>query len=517
MNKSLIITCIFLVSLLGFAKGQKHNVVIAGQIVGYDGQKEIPYAISNVAGARGTHSIKPDSLGRFIIKANIKGTRFFSMYYGHKNLYYHCQLILKPDNRYSFISEGSDKEDWRVARSPDIYTLELNEGIEQSFYKYSKGQVAYNLIQNHIHGAIFNYEWDLNHPESVLDSLEAKISKKVLVFDKLLKNGEITQGFYAICKLNTEYTYAERLACSIGAIESSHPDFVIKDSIIRKKLYEVYPKIFEKYPINADNARLLGNMFFYTDLYLKFLEDYKDGVYKPVSKRSKEAYAHIYAKSGTILPDDVNRYFQQEIMMGNAGTLGSVTSEHIQKYLTKNEDMKDTYGYKMIEDLLLPRVEDYEQLANNPLPDGCNIINGDSIDSFEDLATTFKGKALLVDCWGTWCGSCRYQFKYMEKIKDLLKEKDMEMVYAAYEYGETKTLWESMMKAYDLKGFHFVANDDLKSDLRRIVGDNLTFPNFIIIDAKGKVVNAKSAMPSKGNKLYEQIEEVIKTGANEPQ
>ncbi|TRX71252.1 TlpA disulfide reductase family protein [Carboxylicivirga sp. M1479] len=491
---------------------QKHNVVIEGRFVGYDGNGKVGYSLGAVAGAFASNMITPDSLGNFVITANVKKTEFFRILYSDNNRYHLVELIVRPNNRYSFISEGIEIIDgtwWGYPNSPDIYSLQSGQSDGMMFNKLDKGQIYYNLIDNESHGILsYQDEWGLKQPDVLLDSLDEKINRQLIPLNELLASGEIDSEFYEICKLNVQYKYAERLATAIRSAFWHHK-FKINDSIISKQLTHIYPKVFEKYPVNAETIGLIDNMIEYTDMYLEFLEDYKDGVYIYKKRKGNKAFKDVYAKSTQLLPGKVNKHFQQYHMVCNAANLGTVTKAHIEKYLADNDDMKDSYANQLIEDILLPRVEEYERLEYMEMPPECLFLDGDSIDSFTQLSQLLKGKPLLIDCWGTWCIPCRAQFNHIDSLKQLIKEKGITMVYIAYEYSDNGQLWESIIKAKGLEGYHFIANDKFKEDLKRISANNLSFPTFIIIDSEGRILENRAALASDGNKLVKQIEQLI--------
>ena len=49
------------------------------------------------------------------------------------------------------------------------------------------------------------------------------------------------------------------------------------------------------------------------------------------------------------------------------------------------------------------------------------VNHSSDILSFQQLIETFKGQAILIGLWATWCAPCRYEFtKYSESYYDFL-------------------------------------------------------------------------------------------------
>nr|WP_319398537.1 thioredoxin-like domain-containing protein [uncultured Carboxylicivirga sp.] len=511
--KKVIIAFIF--SLIAFQlwSQQKPNVFIEGQILNYDGKSKVRYSISSVSGNLGNYIVKPDSLGRFVVSAYITNAEFFHFYETINHYYHMCRLLIEPDNRYSIVSEGQQEADWKSSLNVDVYTLESYNTDATSFYTYNKGLVEYNKIPNYIHGSLFHDEWNLNAPESLLDSMKSKIQNHLRVFDQLLEKGEISQQLYDISKMNIEYMYAERLATTIRS--SFHmPQFQIKDSVIINQLNKVYPQIFELYPVKGKKMSNLFNMVEYTDIYLEFREDYHDGVYSSVKRKGDASFAPIYAKSGEVLSEEANKQYQAIKNMCNTAALAPNSLKLSKKYLDDNSDMKDSYAGKVLRKMLMPRAEEYELIALRPMPEECVIVSGDSINSIAEIIKMFEGSPMLIDCWGTWCMPCRNQFNYMDEVKTLMKTRGMKMVYIAYEYTEDKQMWESLMKEYNLVGYHIKANQLLKKDMQRLYNNQLSFPTFMIVDGDGNILEPKAPYASDGNKLYKKIDDLINNPYN---
>lgn len=116
-------------------------------------------------------------------------------------------------------------------------------------------------------------------------------------------------------------------------------------------------------------------------------------------------------------------------------------------------------------------------------------IKGESID-LNDL----KGKNVYIDIWATWCGPCRKEIPHLEKLQEEYKG-NSNIVFASVSIDKDKEAWEKMVKEKDMKGLQLYADQANNSKICR---DYLVsgIPRFLLIDAEGKIINAKAPRPS---------------------
>lgn len=502
---------LLLIILSSLTVWSQNNVRIDGQIIGYDGSKEVLYGISPVYGSPHDKSIKPDSLGRFTIFTSVKKTMFFSMHYSQRGIRHSCRLILKPDTYYSFVSEGFESKNWNKYYSPEIYSLRINPGEKNPYYSVDYGQIYYNKIDNGTMGSLYHDNWDLYHPNLLIDTLEARINAQKAVFQKLLDEGLIDNEFYKIAKMNVEYFNAYQLASTIYDTWQLPIKYGVGDTVIQKKLHKIYSEIFEMYPVKGVAMEKLYGYDRYIDLYLLFLEDNKNGVFKPVIRKGPVVTKVRMKHAEEALSPIAYRYYALRNTMSYTASLASGSAKAAENFLLKYPEIKNSQSGNFLENVLIPRAEDFEQLSAEEFPDDIFILDKEKpVESFRELLDTMNGKPFLIDYWGTWCGPCRYQFRFNNSLKSFCKKNGIAMVYIAYEYDPDRQKWENFIKAFRLTGYHFISDDHFKSDFEKHSGKITRFPSYIIVDPKGKILESNAAYPSERDKLLDQLKEKLK-------
>ncbi len=104
----------------------------------------------------------------------------------------------------------------------------------------------------------------------------------------------------------------------------------------------------------------------------------------------------------------------------------------------------------------------------------------------------FAGKPLYIDLWATWCGPCRAEIPFLEKIKEQYKDKPINFV--SFDVYDDKAKWEQMVKQQKMSGWQLINTDKNLPFLKKYVVDGI--PRFILIDKDGKIVNADAPRPS---------------------
>ena len=103
--------------------------------------------------------------------------------------------------------------------------------------------------------------------------------------------------------------------------------------------------------------------------------------------------------------------------------------------------------------------------------------------AFNTILQKHKGKTLIIEVWASWCGDC---IKAMPKIHEL-QTQNPDVDYLFISMDKKSEQWKDGIAKYDLKGEHFMANDQMKGVFAKAI-DLDWIPRYIVVDKTGKIV-----------------------------
>lgn len=102
---------------------------------------------------------------------------------------------------------------------------------------------------------------------------------------------------------------------------------------------------------------------------------------------------------------------------------------------------------------------------------------------FKNIIKKHKEKTLVIEIWASWCGDC---VKAMPKIKEL-QANNPDVDYVFISMDKTADKWKTGIEKHELKGEHYMANDQMKGVFGKAI-DLDWIPRYIILDKTGKIV-----------------------------
>ncbi|MBO4827141.1 MAG: thioredoxin family protein [Prevotella sp.] len=125
-----------------------------------------------------------------------------------------------------------------------------------------------------------------------------------------------------------------------------------------------------------------------------------------------------------------------------------------------------------------------------PAADVANMSDGEKI--LRKICEPYRGRLILLDIWGTWCGPCKAALAHSKEEYERLK--DFSPVYLYLANRSEDESWKSVIKEYDLMGpdiVHYNLPADQQSAVEHFLGVN-SFPTYKLIDRNGNVLDVNA-------------------------
>ena len=128
-----------------------------------------------------------------------------------------------------------------------------------------------------------------------------------------------------------------------------------------------------------------------------------------------------------------------------------------------------------------------------------SLKSSDDVEGMSDgekilrkLIEPYKGKIILLDVWGTWCGPCKRALANSQKEYEHLKDYDIVYLYLANRSSEES--WKNVIKEYNVTGdnvVHYNLPTEQQTAIERFLGVN-SYPTYKLIDRNGNILDVNA-------------------------
>lgn len=220
-------------------------------------------------------------------------------------------------------------------------------------------------------------------------------------------------------------------------------------------------------------------------------------------KEDNVNFSEKYGEQFTAIQKGYEQKKRQEVLDVYFGIKPGLITEimDLQDRISRMESSFDPLGdeelFKLKKEYKVPFIADCLQRYNDRLKarieenkqkKGYRLNEVPAVENeklFEAILAPYRGKAVFVDFWATWCGPCRDGIRRMKSVKEELKGEDIVFVYLTGPSSPMKT-YENMIP--DIPGEHY----RLSGDQWKYVGNQFRvtgIPHYVLVDKTGKVTD----------------------------
>ena len=147
------------------------------------------------------------------------------------------------------------------------------------------------------------------------------------------------------------------------------------------------------------------------------------------------------------------------------------------------EVQESAYGQNILDELGRKKAEVDAQSGKPAMDFAKKDKNGKMI-----RLSDYRGKYVLLDFWGSWCGPCRASHPHLKELDEKYGPRGLVIIGIAEERSKSKTAWLNAIKEDGLTWTQ-IMNDEGKdvTDVVKLYGIQ-GFPTKILIDPQGNIV-----------------------------
>ncbi|HKJ42028.1 MAG TPA: TlpA disulfide reductase family protein, partial [Sunxiuqinia sp.] len=450
MKRNLTYLFLILVCLTSCEK-TRNIVTLSGKFIG-----QVPKEIRCTVPVNGIcdeylqTSQNVDSLGNFEFRFDLKKPSFITLLLPRGKM---RQLILDPGENYHISIEPNNHKNLSkvVCKNPEV---------QQEYQKLVSPMFLQDVTMKF---------WNLPIA-TVENETDSLYNKEIETFENLLNEGKISTNLFDLIKLDRKLFYSSVLG------ETATIKFVRAIKLDRNANIDSIKEMWEKavLRIPLDTANLLSSKWAYSYLqnYLRYQEYIGEKYhFSDRSAARKKGLLHTY------ILDVAKSYLNGKTLeFYDASYIISVARQHkyekelIALYKSFNVDFPHSIFSKYLEPHI-KEIVDFHKRTEQKFNEASKFLeNYEHINSLAQCVKQFRGQKVYVDLWATWCGPCKRQFAYSDKLHNLLKSKNIVMLYISTNRDKDDLQWKNMIKYYNLAGYHVRANKKFKEDLKKIIG-----------------------------------------------
>lgn len=314
-------------------------------------------------------------------------------------------------------------------------------------------------------------------PNEFKNYRKTKVEDDMKYLYSYCETNAVTEGFKDYCETEIKYSYYyalinySSLRSYFKKIDDKLPPDFYDD--IHKDLFNI------DHNLNSQN---------YVNALRTYILNLKSGKYDYPDKYFPKAMAiasdELTSKSLYVCQS----YLVKGLLMGDA-------SVHIKDSLTNsflaNCPLNELSRFIVLEYTNSIRSR-AEKLPEDVLGTKITDTEGDVL-TIGKMISKNKGKVIYIDIWASYCGPCKVEMPYSNKLKEKFSNALVSFIYLSIDHDETA--WKRAIHSWGGRGENYRMNEGQKSAL--INHFNMKgVPQYMLLDKEGNVVFPYAARPS---------------------
>ena len=130
---------------------------------------------------------------------------------------------------------------------------------------------------------------------------------------------------------------------------------------------------------------------------------------------------------------------------------------------------------------------EFDKLVLKSSDNLADLSEGEAL--LKKILEPYKGKLVLLDIWGTWCGPCKEALSHSTEEYARLKDYDIQYLYLAN--GSPQTAWENVIKEYNVSGpnvAHYNLPNEQQAAIERHLNVN-SWPTYKLFNRDGDLID----------------------------
>ena len=373
----------------------------------------------------------------------------------------------------------------------DTIKISFDETGKPTFLKgktANEHQVTYNVLSDYT-----NYFISLNEKERDWKSYSEEVKDKK---QKVLANYKIATKDFEANPVFEKYFHNELDVQTVQIFE--YYTYSRKKYLKENNLSELP---LEYYQQNPKLDVIMEDNFPYSLEYINYIakqlsdENCKENEYSDTNEGNFCMYDYIE----TLKESKLKKLLFLNIIFNMASRTRWEIKEQTSEFESRFNKFKNNYPADDRIEFIEKKVEILKRFSKGqPVPNFSLRSKEGNLVSLTD----FRGKYVLIDFWGTWCGPCIAEIPHSQKLESEFVDKDIAFVYISMRDNEEK--WKKHVSDTKLKGTQLFADKEESEQLEKEY-DVRFYPSFLLLDKEGKIVTRRIRPSYNGKDVLDQI------------